>query len=117
MTRKLTFITATVLLAAGLGACSRSAPDPAPVENEPALATPEPEPSAAPAPTPPAPIEAEDANTAVAIPPPTDPAADEQMMDDASATGMTARASRGDHSSEDRPAEDPSTTEPPPEEN
>ncbi len=92
-----------LLLVAGLSGCSGSREE-APVadnmvENnvqtdEPAL--PEPMPVETPTPEP---LPATDLNaTAEALPPAIDPSQDEQMADDASATGMTARASRGEAS-------------------
>ena len=94
-----------LLLVAGLSGCSGSR-DEAPVadnmveENyqadEPAMVEPMPVETPTPEPLP-----ATDLNaTAEALPPATDPSADEQMADDASATGMTARASRGEASEE-----------------
>lgn len=110
MTRKLILATVAALVALPLGACSRSEPEQPVVDNvaEPAPETPAPPP---PAPAPlPAPTEAEaapaqsDMNIADETPdaPPADiaPAPDEQMMDDASATGMTARASRGERAAD-----------------
>ncbi len=95
---------ATAVLLPMLGGCSKSEPDAAPVENlapsaeeAPSRAPePTPEPSAA-AVTPPTDINA----TADADPEPATPP-DEQMLDDASATGMTARATRDEPS--DAPA-------------
>ncbi|WP_375403042.1 hypothetical protein [uncultured Sphingomonas sp.] len=80
-----------------LTACARSEPEAA-TENlaiessavseaEPAPAYPEP---SAP------PERAAEANASVELPPEAAAAPDEQMLDDASATGMTARASRGE---------------------
>lgn len=83
-----------------LGGCSQSAPDSAPVENDMAPAadttvpTPEPlaPPTAAIAPA----VPPSDANAVDAAEPEAPTPPDEQMLDDASATGMTARASRDD---------------------
>jgi hypothetical protein len=99
-------LAAAVLLPV-LGGCSKSEPDAAPAENltasaeETPVAAPEPipEPSAA-AVAPPTDTNA----TAEADPEPATPP-DEQMLDDASATGMTARASR------DEPADTPANEE------
>jgi hypothetical protein len=100
MTRISTTAIAATLLALTLGACSRS-DAPAPVANDTGPAT---EAVEAPAPVasetpdaPPSPAPTADANaTAEAPPPDVAPAPDEQMMDDASATGMTARSTRGE---------------------
>lgn len=51
------------------------------------------EPAPEPVETPPPPA---DINASEALPPPEEAAPDEQMLDDASATGMTARVSRDD---------------------
>lgn len=88
------------MLAAGLAVagCSRSPePEAAPTENmdvteiapDEAAPAPTPEPAAPPAPEPAANMAAADP-----LPPAQEPSADEQMADDAFATGMTARASR-----------------------
>jgi hypothetical protein len=89
-------------LAASLTACARSEPEAAP-EN---LAAESPstgeivtDPIPPEAPATPAP--AIEANAAAELPPEAAAAPDEQMLDDASATGMTARAKRGE---EDAPA-------------
>jgi len=95
--RPLLLATTACLLALGLGACSSEAPEPTPVENIASdedvapVAEAAPTPVALPteaAPTPP------DVNASVEmdVEPVTPP--DEQMLDDASATGMTARATR-----------------------
>lgn len=88
------------LLGAGLlalAACSRSEPEqPAPEDNVTLEATPgaEPTPEASPSAAPVAEV-APIANAAIADVPPETPAApDAQMIDDAEATGMTARVSR-----------------------
>lgn len=96
----------------GVAGCSRSEPEPPEMnmtvqELEP---TPEPSPTEAPAPLPEpsvAPVE----NDSAILPPPEDPAPDAQMMDDASATGMTARTDRG-YGSDDTAADTaPATTD------
>ncbi|MBW6526155.1 hypothetical protein KZ813_04835 [Sphingomonas sp. RHCKR7] len=81
---------ATAALA--IAGCSREpapAPEPTPSASEAPLPepTPTPEPSPVVSPT-------ELTNATAALPPEEKPAPDEQMLDDASATGMTARASR-----------------------
>lgn len=82
-------------LAAALAGCSRSEPEPEATDaavERPAPPPASPPPAARPSPT----VEpSADANAAVAdLPPPAEVGADEQMLDDASATGMTARARR-----------------------
>ena len=109
MTRTLNKVAAAALLASSLGACSRSEPEPAAVDNRmmESADTPAPVvPTATPEATAPSPeatqaAQATDVNATAEAPPAADPAPDEQMMDDASATGMTARASRGDHPSDE----------------
>ena len=113
--RKLILATAAALLASGLGACSRSGNDePAAVDNQAMEApetsdTPAPvatetpdQPSVAPAQTAP---ETSDVNTSAEAPPEAAPAPDAQMMDNASATGMTSRATRGEQTSNDTDAD------------
>jgi len=111
-------LAAAALLATSVGACSRSQPDEAPVEN--ADADLGDMPASMPfngadetAPAPSGPIEA---NATAEVAPPADvstnatdgavdapPVApvDQQVMDDASATGMTSRSSRGEHGTDD----------------
>jgi hypothetical protein len=107
MTARKTLTIAAALLTLGLGACSRSNDEARPVEENDmqAIELPEPVPSETPEPTPtPSPTPA--TNLADAAPPPVAPAPDEQMLDDASATGMTARVARGEASATDTaPAE------------
>lgn len=100
MTKKrlLTFVAA--LSAAGLTACSGSGNEPV-VENETGAAVPSPAEDPTPAPTAietasPAPVEETPVanNSAVEVPIEESRAPDDQMMDDAAATGMTARATR-----------------------
>lgn len=81
-----------------LAGCSRSEPDEAPpvdnavTEGAPPVREEAPAPApVAPAPVEPAPVEAPNA---VAPPPAKEIAPDEQMIDDADATGLTARANR-----------------------
>ncbi len=107
-TRLRSLLLAGALLLPTLAGCSRKEPDapaaegeandeaPAPVA---APVLPEPEPQPAPAPTA-APVDNTPAEAAVAP--------DEQMMDDATATGMTARAERG----EEQPANTDTVAEP-----
>jgi glucose/arabinose dehydrogenase len=95
-------ILAAMLAIGGLGACSRSEPEPefAPETERDSGVTmnlPGVEPSA---PATPLPAET-DGNAAAEVPPETATLPDEQMLDDASATGMTARASRGEEAAPD----------------
>ncbi|MEG3175489.1 hypothetical protein U1872_04545 [Sphingomonas sp. RB3P16] len=113
MTYKPKLAGAVALLIAGLGGCSPSAEAPKhdatytdtrtqPSDDETPAANATELPVAAPAPA------AESNATAIVVPeraPP--PAPDEQLMDDASATGMTARTSRG------APAAEPSSSDEP----
>lgn len=104
MTRKPILAITAALLALGLGACSRS-DEPAPMENASDEALPSNEDLAPPTPEP-APPQAEPTETANAsvadeTPPEAATAPDAQMMDDASASGMTARASRNDMTASD----------------
>ena len=95
MTARTTLAIAAALLTIGLGGCSRSSEEPAPVEQN--LVAPvemaEPAPVDTPEPLP-TPSATPEMNLAAEVPPPIAPGPDEQMLDDASATGMTARASR-----------------------
>ena len=95
MTARTTLAITAVLLTIGLGGCSRSGEAPAPVEEnrmEP-IKMPEPPPVDTPEPLP-TPSATPETNLAAKAPPAIAPGPDEQMLDDASATGMTARASR-----------------------
>ncbi|WP_293965948.1 hypothetical protein [Sphingomonas sp.] len=98
-----------LLLATGLGACSNENVDEAPIENSafdedapPPTPLPEQNFEAAPVITEnlsaPAPVED------LPPPPPVEP--DQQVLDDASATGMTSRSTRGQESSDDAPVDD-----------
>lgn len=103
MTRKLTLVATLALLTAATSACSKSEPEPAPVENEGMTAPAEPSPTPTSVPTEsPSPTTLNtsnaDLNATAELPADVAPAPDEQMMDDASATGMTARASRDQQS-------------------
>ncbi|MES2054669.1 MAG: hypothetical protein V4564_01915 [Pseudomonadota bacterium] len=97
--RKALLAASAALLAAGLAGCSGSEPAPAPTENSDVISEPTPEPSASPTPEA-APVTDANATAEVA---PHEPAVapDEQMLDDASATGMTARTSRGEQTADD----------------
>ena len=111
MTRKHAFTTAAALVLLTLGACSGASDEPSPMDNttdtaqsdNDDLATPTPEPA------PPVAEPTETVNTSVAddTPPPAPAAPDEQMMDDASATGMTARTSRNEPSTDPTPSAAP----------
>ncbi|WP_140847778.1 hypothetical protein [Sphingomonas glacialis] len=110
MTYKFPLAFTALLLIAGLGACSQSSEAPShgdnyfdtrteptdevtPVAPETRAPDPEPTPTA-------------DTNTTAAVPEKAPAAApDEQLMDDASATGMTARTTRGDQTNQAAPAE------------
>jgi hypothetical protein len=84
-------------LAASLTACARSEPEAAPENVAAESPTTGPivtDPIPPEAPAPPAP--AVEANATAELPPEAAAAPDEQMLDDASATGMTARAARGE---------------------
>ena len=111
MTNKQLLVLAAALSVAGISGCSRSADEPAPIENEDRAATPArtadlpAAPAATASPTPI--VEEPITNASIAdIPPEEPPAPDQQMLDDAAATGMTARASR-----EDEPAADTTPAE------
>jgi hypothetical protein len=111
MTRKPILALAAALMVVGVSGCSRS-DEPAPMENSTDEALPSNEDAAPPTPEP-APPQAEpteSANASAADDTPPEPAAepDAQMMDDASASGMTARTSRNDTSGSD----DAGTAEP-----
>lgn len=92
------------LLLAGLAACSRSEPERAEVQEV------REEPQAVEAAPPPVtvtevgpadrPGSSAESNAALETPPEVEASADEQMQDDASATGMTARAERGEDEAE-----------------
>ena len=97
MQRRMTTMTAAGLAAAALllAGCSRPQPEPAeetnmvdaaPVETSTPEAAPSAEPSTATAPV--------DTNAVAEAPPPEKVAPDAQMLDDAEATGMTARVTR-----------------------
>ncbi|WP_242186013.1 hypothetical protein [Sphingomonas sp. CARO-RG-8B-R24-01] len=111
MTRKYVFAVAAALLTLNLAACSGAPDDPMPADNSAEMETPSAEDSATPTPEPatpqPEPTEAANASVADDTPAPPPPAPDAQMMDDASATGMTSRAARNDPSAEDTPAAEP----------
>ena len=92
---------AAAIAATTLGACSQSQPDDAPDANielpaEPMNALPV-EPTPPPEPSPPI---ANVATNVTDLPPEEAPAPDEQVLDDASITGMTARAQRDDPADE-----------------
>jgi hypothetical protein len=107
MIRNAPLALAAMLLTIGLGACSSSSEEPAPAETNQVESADEREPAATPSPEPsPTPSATSDTNLTAEAPPEVAPRPDEQMLDDASATGMTARASREDASpTEDTPVE------------
>lgn len=105
-TRLLLLGTAAALLALNLGACSRDEPDATPTDN--IAIDKEPDPAAEATSTPPAlPTRAEpttaDVNASAEMEPEPATAPDEQMLDDASATGMTARAARDEQAVDPAP--------------
>lgn len=122
MTVRLPLLAAAALLATGLAACSRSEPEAPPVDNaaiegdavpdaalgsgaSPDAGTPTAvAPAARDMPPPPEPSATPDANIAdtATVDEPAAPAPDQQVMDDASVTGMTARASRDAPPADDR---------------
>ena len=109
MTRKLTLVATLALLTAATSGCSKSEPEPASVENEGMTAPAEPSPTPTSMPTEsPSPssmnTSSADLNATAELPADVAPAPDEQMMDDASATGLTARASREEQSAENTEA-------------
>lgn len=101
--KKIAAIAALTIL---LAACSRSEPEQGAAENiapAPAETTaeiPEPLPAATPTPE-----QLTEANASEELPPPPPTPEDEQMLEDASATGMTARVSRDEDAGSDQPAE------------
>lgn len=98
--RRLLLTAAGGVLLSGLAACSRSEPEPVEPGNSDGSTQIIEVPAPAPAPTedaPATPAETSvEANAADETPPETAASPDEQMLDDASATGMTARAARGE---------------------
>jgi uncharacterized lipoprotein len=96
-------IAAGLLAVSALAGCSRSEPDAPPMDNALTEEAAPPAAEEAPAPLPePVPVETAPAPSAnaVAPPPAAEIAPDEQMLDDADATGMTARANRDEAGSE-----------------
>ncbi|HEX8554092.1 MAG TPA: hypothetical protein VF695_05250 [Sphingomonas sp.] len=108
MTNKQLFALAAALSAASLTGCSGSADEPAPVENAATTAEslPQEEPAPVSSPTPVA-TEAATVNASAEVPPEEAPAPDEQMMDDAAATGMTARSTRDEGATQDTTPTEP----------
>ena len=94
-TRTRTAIAGGLLAAMALAGCSRSEPEQPPTDVNMVEDTGVTETEAAPTPVEAAPVEAPPAAPAVVEPPREKPVApDEQMLDDADATGMTARVTR-----------------------
>ncbi|MES3107013.1 conserved exported hypothetical protein [Sphingomonas aurantiaca] len=94
-TRTRTAIAGGLLAAMALAGCSRSEPEQPPTDVNMVEDTGVTETEAAPAPVEAAPVEAPPVAPAVVEPPREKPVApDEQMLDDADATGMTARVTR-----------------------
>ncbi|KQN30422.1 hypothetical protein ASF00_06650 [Sphingomonas sp. Leaf34] len=107
-TRTRTAIAGALLAAMALAGCSRSEPEQPPTDVNMVEDTGVTETEAAPAPVEAAPVEAAPAAPAVVEPPVEKPIApDEQMLDDADATGMTARVTR-----DEAPAENEVEAEP-----
>ncbi len=94
-----------LLLATGLGGCSDKAPEDAPIENS-AFDEDAPPPTPLPAENyeaapPPVTENLSAVAPADVLPPPPPVEPDQQVLDDASATGMTSRSTRGQSSSDD----------------
>ena len=107
-TRTRTAIAGGLLAALALAGCSRSEPEQPPTDVNMVEDTGVTETEAAPAPVEAAPVEAPPVAPAVVEPPREKPVApDEQMLDDADATGMTARVTR-----DEAPAENEAEAEP-----
>ncbi|KQN32851.1 hypothetical protein [Sphingomonas sp. Leaf38] len=107
-TRTRTAVAVGLLTAMALAGCSRSEPEQPPTDVNMVEDTGVTETEAAPAPVEAAPVEAAPAAPAVVEPPREKPIApDEQMLDDADATGMTARVTR-----DEAPAENEVEAEP-----
>ena len=107
-TRTRTAIAGGLLAAMALAGCSRSEPEQPPTDVNMVEDTGVTETEAAPAPVEAAPVEAPPVAPAVVEPPREKPVApDEQMLDDADATGMTARVTR-----DEAPAENEVEAEP-----
>lgn len=85
---------------AGLGACSRSEPEQPPESNLTLEQVEPPAPEPTPSETAPAPEPTATENDSLPLPPAEEAAPDEQMLDDASATGMTAHSSRDEDEAE-----------------
>ena len=95
MTNKQLFAITGALLCTSLAGCSGSADEPAPIENAAEPETSPPKEDSLPEATPSAAFtEPATANLAAEVPLDVAPAPNEQMLDDAAATGMTARTSR-----------------------
>ncbi|MEG8024668.1 hypothetical protein QP162_09795 [Sphingomonas aurantiaca] len=107
-TRTRTAIAGGLLAAMALAGCSRSEPEQPPTDVNMVEDTGVTETEAAPTPVEAAPVEAPPVAPAVVEPPREKPVApDEQMLDDADATGMTARVTR-----DEAPAENEVEAEP-----
>ncbi|WP_082472837.1 hypothetical protein [Sphingomonas sp. Leaf357] len=96
-----------LLLACALAACSRDEPERAPendvqqIEDLPPTPTPTPSPTRVALPAPDATVQSNAMDELTEAP----PEPDEQMLDDAAASGMTSRASRSDPAPQQTPAE------------
>lgn len=100
MTRSWIRLAAGMTLVAGLGACSREAPEAPPIDNVADEPTATPTPVAEPSPPPPAVTDADARDNSADLPPEQQTEPDEQTLDDATVTGFTARSHR------DQPAPD-----------
>lgn len=78
----------------GVAGCSKSEPEPPAMNMTVQELEPTPEPTPTEEPTPVVEPSPTPSNDTAMLPPPEEPAPDAQMMDDASATGMTARSDR-----------------------
>jgi hypothetical protein len=102
MTNKQLHALAASLFCASLAGCSGSADESAPVENATGDVEPLTQEETRPVTSPvPATTEPTTVNLTAEAPPEEAPAPDDQMMDDAAATGMTARAPREEVATED----------------
>ncbi|MDR6786758.1 outer membrane biosynthesis protein TonB [Sphingomonas sp. BE138] len=82
------------LVGLGVAGCSKSEPEPPEMNMTVQELEPTPEPTPTEEPSPVVEPSPEPSNDTAMLPPPEEPAPDAQMMDDASATGMTARSDR-----------------------
>lgn len=88
------------LTSLSVAGCSKSEPEPPEMNMTVQELEPTPEPTPTEEPTPYVEPSPAPSNDTAMLPPPEEPAPDAQMMDDASATGMTARSDREDRMDE-----------------